>query len=43
MAKREDLIAKLCRKQEPKNFTTRELDLLMIETTCHIHLLKQDL
>lgn len=29
MAKREDLIAKLCRKPEPKNFTTRELDLLM--------------
>lgn len=34
MAKREDLIAKLCRKPEPKNFTTRELDLLMKQCGC---------
>lgn len=34
MAKREDLIAKLCRKPEPKNFTTRELELLMRQCGC---------
>lgn len=29
MPKKKELIEKLCRKPNPKNFTTRELDLLM--------------
>ena len=34
MPKKEDLIEKLCRKPLPKNFTTKELDLLMIKCGC---------
>lgn len=34
MPKKDDLIDKLCRKPRPKNFTTRELDLLMKKCDC---------
>ncbi len=34
MPKKKDLIEKLCRKPSPKNFTTRELDLLMGKCDC---------
>ena len=34
MPKKKDLIEKLCRKPSPKNFTTRELDLLMGKCNC---------
>lgn len=34
MPKKQDLLAKLCRKPYPKNFTTRELDLLMSKCGC---------
>ncbi|MDD2957217.1 MAG: type II toxin-antitoxin system HicA family toxin [Lachnospiraceae bacterium] len=34
MPKKQDLIEKLCRKPNPKNFTTRELDLLMAKCDC---------
>lgn len=34
MPKKESLIEKLCRKPIPKNFTTRELDLLMGKCNC---------
>ena len=36
MPKKKDLIEKLCRKPSPKNFTTRELDLLMGKCNCEI-------
>ena len=34
MPKKKDLIDKLCNKPIPKNFTTRELDLLMSKCNC---------
>lgn len=34
MPKKKDLLEKLCRKPSPKNFTTRELDLLMGKCSC---------
>jgi len=34
MPKKKDLLEKLCRKPIPKNFTTRELDLLMKKCNC---------
>ena len=34
MSKKEDLLDKLCRKPLPKNFTKRELDLLMAKCDC---------
>lgn len=34
MPKKSDLIEKLCRKPSPKNFTVRELDLLMSKCNC---------
>ena len=34
MPKKEDLIEKICRKPEPRNFTTRELDSLMKQCGC---------
>ncbi len=34
MPKKKDLIEKLCRKPSPKNFTVRELDLLMSKCGC---------
>jgi hypothetical protein len=34
MPKKEDLIDKLCSKPIPKNFTTRDLDLLMKKCNC---------
>lgn len=34
MPKKKELIEKLCRKPNPKNFTTRELDLLMGKCGC---------
>ena len=34
MPKKSDLIAKLCRKPAPKNFTIRELNLLMSKCKC---------
>lgn len=34
MPKKNDLIEKLCRKPVPKNFTMRELDLLMKYCNC---------
>lgn len=34
MSKKEDLIAKLFRKPSPKNFTIRELDILMQKCNC---------
>ncbi len=34
MPKKDDLIDKLSRKPRPKNFTTRELDLLMKKCDC---------
>ena len=34
MPKKEDLIDKLCRKPLPKNFTTKELDSLMVKCDC---------
>lgn len=34
MPKKKDLIEKLCKKPNPKNFTTRELDLLMGKCDC---------
>ena len=34
MPKKKDLIEKLCRKPSPKNFITRELDLLMGKCNC---------
>ena len=34
MPKKEDLIEKLCRKPYPKNFTMRELDILMGKCNC---------
>lgn len=34
MPKKSDLLEKLCRKPCPKNFTTRELDLLMGKCGC---------
>ena len=34
MPKKKDLIEKLCRKPSPKNFTTRELDILMKKCNC---------
>lgn len=34
MPKKKDLLAKLCRKPTPKNFTTRELDVLMGKCNC---------
>lgn len=34
MPKKKDLLEKLCRKPSPKNFTIRELDLLMGKCNC---------
>lgn len=34
MPKKKDLLEKLCRKPAPKNFTIRELDLLMGKCGC---------
>ena len=34
MPKKRELIEKLCRKPMPKNFTTRELDMLMGKCGC---------
>lgn len=34
MPKKEDLIEKICRKPMPKNFTKRELDMLMRKCDC---------
>lgn len=34
MPKKEDLIEKLCRKPMPKNFTKRDLDMLMKKCNC---------
>ena len=34
MPKKEDLLEKLCRKPSPKNFTMRELELLMGKCGC---------
>ena len=34
MPKKKDLLEKLCRKPYPKNFTIRELDLLMGKCNC---------
>lgn len=34
MPKKKELIEKLCRKPNPKNFTTRELDLLIGKCGC---------
>lgn len=34
MPKKKDLLDKLCRKPSPKNFTTRELDVLMSKCSC---------
>ena len=34
MPKKQDLVEKLCRKPSPKNFTMRELDLLMGKCNC---------
>lgn len=34
MPKKKDLLEKLCRKPSPNNFTTQELDLLMIKCNC---------
>lgn len=34
MPKKKELIEKLCKKPNPKNFTTRELDLLMGKCGC---------
>lgn len=34
MPKKEDLLEKLCRKPIPKNFTKRELDVLMRKCGC---------
>lgn len=34
MPKKEDLIRKLCSKPIPKNFTMRELDVLMAKCSC---------
>lgn len=34
MPKKEDLIEKLCRKPMPKNFTKRDLDMLMKKCSC---------
>ena len=34
MPKKKDLIEKLCRKPSPKNFTTRELEVLMKKCDC---------
>lgn len=34
MPKKKDLIEKLCKKPIPKDFTTRELDLLMKKCNC---------
>lgn len=34
MPKKKDLLDKLCRKPSPKNFTVRDLDLLMGKYSC---------
>ena len=34
MPKKKDLLEKLCRKPSPKNFTVRELDILMGKCNC---------
>lgn len=34
MPKKSDLIEKLCRKPSPKNFTVKDLDLLMSKCNC---------
>lgn len=34
MPKKSDLLEKLCRKPSPKNFTVRELDILMSKCNC---------
>lgn len=34
MPKKKDLLEKLCRKPSPKNFTIRELDVLMGKCNC---------